>query len=97
MVKLEKLSKGASVRGLLIDAPATIVDVQWIGANVVEVFFKGPGGRVENRLLYREDRMRLELIETGSFWAFDSDGTLFRLASEAQRIQPCLPEFAPRR
>jgi superfamily II DNA or RNA helicase len=87
MLPLEKISKGATVRGLLIDAPASIVDVQWIGANVVEVFFKGPGGRVENRLLYREDENTLELVETGSFWAFDSDGNLFRLASEAQRIQ----------
>ena len=87
MVPLEKLSKGAIVRGLLVDAPATIVDAQWIGANVVEAFFKGPSGKVENRLLYREDENILELVETGSFWAFDSDGTLFRLASEAQRIQ----------
>ena len=87
MVSLEKLSKGASVKGLLVDASATIVDVQWIGTNVIEVFFKGPSGRVENRLLYREDQNSLELVETGSFWAFDSDGNLFRLASEAQRIQ----------
>lgn len=87
MVSLEKLSKGAIVRGLLVDAPATIVDAQWIGANVVEAFFKGPSGKVENRLLYREDENSLELVETGSYWAFDSDGTLFRLASEAQRIQ----------
>src|ERR1700678_414235 len=87
MIMLEKLSKGAVVKGLLIDAPATIIDVQWIGSNVVEAFFKVTTGKVENRLIYREDENALELIETGSFWAFDSDGALFRLASEAQRIQ----------
>jgi hypothetical protein len=87
VVKLEKLSKGASVLGLVVDGPATIVDVQWIGTNVVEAFFKGPKGKVENRLLYREDEQSLELEKTGAFWAFDSDGSLFRLASEAQRIQ----------
>jgi hypothetical protein len=54
MTRLEDLQPHAAVRGLLPDALATVVGVQWHGSDVVEVTFKDPAGRVANELLYRD-------------------------------------------
>ncbi len=87
MTRLEDLQPQASVRGLLPDALATVVSVQWHGSEVVEVTYKDPSGRVANELLYRHDEPRLEIAEHGRPWSFDGDGALFRLVSEAHRIR----------
>ncbi len=87
MVKLEQLTPGASVRGILPDAMVTVVSVQWYGSEALELTYKGPTGKVANELLYRHDEPRLELVEQGRPWSFDGDGALFRLVSEANRIR----------
>jgi hypothetical protein len=87
MLPLEKLQKGAQIGGLLADGPATVVGSEWIGANTVEIYLKNTAGKVENRLLGREDEASLTLLEPGANWGFDSDGAMFRLVSEARRIQ----------
>ena len=40
-----------------------------------------------NQLLYRDSEPALALVAAGVPWAFDSDGALFRLVSEAHRIR----------
>ena len=40
-----------------------------------------------NELPHRRDEARLKLVGQGRPWAFDGDGALFRLVSEAQRIR----------
>ena len=87
MVKLEQLTPGASVRGILPDALVSVVSVQWYGSEALELTYKGPTGKVANELLYRHDEPRLELVEQGRPWSFDGDGALFRLVSEANRIR----------
>lgn len=87
MVKLEDLQPNAAIRGIIPDALAIVVSVQWFGSEAVELTYKTPTGRVANELLYRHDEPRLELIEQGRPWSFDGDGALFRLVSEAQRIR----------
>jgi SNF2 family DNA or RNA helicase len=87
MSKLEELQPNASVRGVLPDALATVVSVQWYGSEALELTYKDPGGRVANQLLYRHDEPRLEVVEQGRPWSFDGDGALFRLVSEAHRIR----------
>ncbi len=87
MSKLEELQPNASVRGVLPDALATVVSVQWYGSEALELTYKDPGGRVANQLLYRHDEPRLEVVEQGQPWSFDGDGALFRLVSEAHRIR----------
>lgn len=37
-------------------------------------------------LLYRDREPTLEVVEAGRPWSFDGDGRLFRLVSEAHRI-----------
>src|SRR3989449_417312 len=87
MAKLEDLTRGAWIRGILPDALANVVDVQWFGSEAVELTYKTPAGKVANELLYRHDEPRLEIVEQGRPWSFDGDGARFRLVSEAHRIR----------
>src|SRR5213596_2441649 len=87
MSRLEDLQTNASVRGLLPDCLANVVDVQWFGSEALELTYKTPAGKVANELLYRHDEPRLEVVEQGRPWSFDGDGSRFRLVSEAHRIR----------
>ena len=86
-MRLEDLQPNAAVSGVLPDALATVISVQWFGSEALELTYKGPTGRVANELLYRHDEPRLEVVEHGRPWRFDGDGALFRLVSEAHRIR----------
>ena len=87
MSRLEELKPNAAVRGILPDALAMVVSVQWFGSEALELTYKSPSGKVANELLYRNDEPRLEIVEQGRPWSFDGDGGLFRLVSEAHRIR----------
>jgi superfamily II DNA or RNA helicase len=86
MLKLEDLTRGAVVRGVLLDTVITIVDVNWIGSVAVELTYKDSGGKLGNELIYRDREPTLEIVTTGRPWSFDGDAAVFRLVSEARRI-----------
>ncbi|MBV8383923.1 MAG: hypothetical protein JOZ63_15040, partial [Planctomycetaceae bacterium] len=86
MARLEELTRGASVRGILPDGLVTIVDVRWHGSAVVELTYKDATGRLGNELLYRDREPGIEVVDAGRPWSFDGDGGLLRLVSEAHRI-----------
>src|SRR3954453_4660880 len=85
--RLEDLTPGARVRGVLPDRAVTVVQVEWHGTNALTLTYRDDGGRVEEQLLYRADESSLQLETEGRAWSFDADGDLFRLASEALRIR----------
>ncbi|NLX96767.1 MAG: DEAD/DEAH box helicase, partial [Rhodopirellula sp.] len=87
MAKLEDLSRGATVRGILPGQLVTVIDVKWIGNTAVDLTYKDATGRPANELLYRDRESTIEIVAEGSPWSFDGDGPLFRLVSEAKRIQ----------
>jgi superfamily II DNA or RNA helicase len=87
MARLEELTRGASVRGILPDALVSVVDVKWIGSIAIELTYKDPSGRLGNELLYRDREPTLEVAAAGQPWSFDGDGGRFRLVSEACRIR----------
>ncbi len=87
MTRLEDLRVGAAVRGLGVGSVVTVIQVQWLGSEALEVTFKEPSGRVRSQLLFRSDEERLEIVAAGRPWSFDGDGALFRLVAEAHRIQ----------
>src|SRR2546425_860732 len=87
MAKLEDLTPGAWVKGVLPDTLVCVIDAKWHGSSVVELTFKDTAGRPGNQLLYRDREATLEVAETGRPWSFDGDGALFRLVSEAHRIR----------
>lgn len=87
MAKLEELTKGASVKGILPDGLASVVDVKWIGTVAVELTYKDSSGRLGSELIYRDREPTLEIAASGRPWSFDADPARFRLVSEARRIQ----------
>src|SRR5881396_2491057 len=87
MSKLEELQPTASLRGILPDALATVVNVQWFGSEALELTYKAPDGRLGNELVYRDREPTLEIAAVGRPWSFDGDSALFRLLSEANRIR----------
>ena len=64
-MKLEEILPNATIRGILPDGLATVVNTQWFGSEALELTYKDPAGRVANQLLYRHDEPRLELVELG--------------------------------
>ena len=51
------------------------------------MIYQTSDGTTDQEILYRDREHALELVETGKPWSFTGDGALFRLVSEAQRIQ----------
>ena len=86
-MKLEELTVGGSVRGIVPNASVTVVSVQWHGSDALTLTYRDPAGRVAEEILYRHDEARLELLAAGRPWSFDGDGALFRLVAEGQRIR----------
>jgi len=87
MTRLEDITRGSSVRGILPEGLATVLDVKWLGTVAIEVTYKDSAGSLGNELIYREREPSLEVVTEGQPWSFDGDGALFRLVSEAHRIQ----------
>ena len=87
MARLEDLTKGALVRGVLGDRVVRVVDLVWHGSSAVTLTFTDElTGKADQELLYREDEARLVVQAAGRAWSMDADGNLFRLVSEAKRI-----------
>jgi superfamily II DNA or RNA helicase len=87
MAKLEELTRGAAIKGILPDELVSVVDMKWVGSVAVELTYKDASGRLGNELVYRDREPTLEVVTIGSPWSFDGDGSLFRLVSEAHRIR----------
>ncbi len=86
-MKLEHLTTGTTVRGILPNAAVTVVSVQWHGSDACTLVYRTPEGRVADEILYRHDESRLEIVETGLPWSFDGPGDQYRLVAEAHRIR----------
>jgi len=85
--KLEQLTKGALVKGLIGDGAVAIVDTKWYGSDVVEVFYNDEAGRAGKTLAYRDQEPDLELVEPSARWSFTGNGGDFQLSLEALRIR----------
>lgn len=86
MAKLEDLSVGSVVNGLLSGEPITVVSTKWYGSSSMEVFYKTNQGTTGSQILYRDDEASLTVVEKCLPWSFDVDGGELRLVSEAYRI-----------
>jgi len=87
MARLEDLTAGASVTGVLPHAPATVITVEWHGSDALTLVYRRPDGTLGQHLLYRDDEPRLTIESAGRQWSFDGDGGQFRLVAEAHRIR----------
>jgi SNF2 family DNA or RNA helicase len=86
MARLEDITTGTKVSGIVGGAPVSVVAVKWHGMNAITVTFRNDAGNVAEQILYREDEERMNIIDGSLPWSFDADANLMRLASEAYRI-----------
>jgi hypothetical protein len=86
VVRLEDLTHGTILSGLIPTGAVSIVSVKWFGTDALELTYKDAAGRLGSELLFRDREPTLEIVTAGRPWSFDADGALFRLVSEAQRI-----------
>lgn len=86
MILFDDLKPGSRLRGLDPSGIAEIVQVTRFGTDAANLVFR-VNGKIGERLLYRGEEVGLESIEVGRSFAFDADGGLLRLASEAYRIR----------
>jgi SNF2 family DNA or RNA helicase len=86
MRAFEDIKPGARLRGLDPGGIAEVVQVARFGPDALNLVFR-VDGRVGERLVYRGEESGFEFLEAGRSYAFDADGGLLRLASEAYRIR----------
>lgn len=86
MAQLEQLQRGIQVYGIVPQQTVTLIDVEWTGSNAITIVYRCNDGKVGDTLLYRENEAELKIVQAERLWAFDADGALLRLVSEAYRI-----------
>jgi hypothetical protein len=87
MARLEDLTPGTRVRGIVSDASVEVVATAWHGTRALTLTYRTDGGQTGERIVYRDDEPKLDLEAESRAWAFDGDGRRFRLVSEARRIR----------
>lgn len=86
MASLSEIKTGAEIKGLSPSGIAKVVSVQWYGDQAAQIVYEYGNGKIDSRIVYRNEEPTLEIVSEGKFWSFEADGSLFRLASEAHRI-----------
>ncbi|RKU17112.1 RNA helicase [Candidatus Poribacteria bacterium] len=89
MARLEDLQQNTIVKGILPNRHerVTVVGRNWRGDIAIDLFYKDSMGNFGTELLFRSREPDLEIVDAGPIWKFDGDGEMFRLVSEAYRIQ----------
>lgn len=86
MARLENVTVGSTVKGIIGNEPISIVAVQWYGTNVLEITYKDTRGVPGTQLLYRDSEPGIEVLSNNLPWSFDADASQMKLVSEAYRI-----------
>ena len=86
-IRLEEVTPGAQLAGIISDNPVTVVAATWIGSNALRLTYRTGDGRLDERILYRDHEPRLTLAKASTAYEFQADATTFKLAAEALRIR----------
>src|SRR5437868_6605653 len=86
MPSFDDIRPGARIKGLDVGGIAEVVTVSRFGADALNLVFR-VNGKVGERLVYRGEETVFEFVDAGRQYAFDADGALLRLASEALRLR----------
>lgn len=81
-----EIKSGARIKGLDPSGTAEVVSVSKFGSDALNLVFR-INGRISERLVYKGEETGFELAQPGRTYAFDADGALLRLVSEAYRIR----------
>ena len=80
------LAAGMRLSGVEADANVTVVAVDVHGPNSATLTYRTTDGRLGERIVFADDLANLAEASARR-WSFDADGAMFRLASEARRMQ----------
>ena len=86
-IRLEDVTPGAQLLGVVGDNPVTVVASSWIGSNAIRLTYRADDGRLDEQILYRDHELRLTLAKTSAAYGFEAEATSFKLAAEALRIR----------
>ena len=86
MARLEDLTIGSQVRGMVSGEPVTVVQAGWMGSDAIDVTYKDIRGKSGSQIVFREDQDRLEVLGGHMAWGFEADADQLKLVSEAYRI-----------
>ncbi len=87
MTKLENITKGTYLDGVIPNQMVEVIDVIWHGSDVIEITFKDKLGNPNNEILYRDNEAFLEIVSNSAPWSFNAPSDKFRMVSEAYRIR----------
>ena len=85
--RLEDLKPDALVQGLVGREAVRVVTAEMLGEAACKVVYRSQDGALGEQLLFRSNEAELELVGGGRKWSFEGSGDLFRLVSEAARIE----------
>lgn len=85
-MRLEDLTPGSTISGLIASGDVTIVAIGQAGPDASVITYRDANRKLDERVVYRSDEASLSAA-TATRRPFDADGADFRLAAEAQRIQ----------
>ena len=80
------LAAGMRLSGVVADAEVAVVAVEVHGVGSATLTYRTGGGRLGERIIQIDDLDGLAEVSERR-WSFDADGAMFRLASEALRMQ----------
>ena len=82
----DDLAAGMRLAGVVADADVTVVAVEMHGIGSATLTYRTDDGRLGERIIQVDDLAGLAEVAERR-WSFDADGAMFRLASEARRMQ----------
>ena len=82
----DELAKGVRLGGVAPSGPATVIDVDRLGSDVVSLTYEDDEGRISRELVYRDSDVELLADTEDRQWSFDAEPELFMLVAEAKRI-----------
>ena len=86
MARLEDITTGGTITGIVGNEPVSVLAVQWYGSNVLEITYKDSRGVLGTQLLYRESENSITVLQNHLPWSFDAAPVQMKLVSEAYRI-----------
>ncbi len=80
------LTAGMRLRGVVTNSDVTVVAVEMHGSTSAVLTYRTGDGSLGERIILPDDLARLNQVSERR-WSFAADGAMFRLASEARRMQ----------
>ena len=85
-MKLEDLSAGQRLSGVIPGDVVTVIHCDWHGRDALELTFKRANGSLDQRIIFRSDEAQVQVARAAGR-PFDAKASDFKLAAEAQRIR----------